>query len=307
MTLSALCAIVSPCQARTKDPPTRRPAEAFVSVDVEFQPLGRRAPCPEGRALLEQAREVGLQLVGLCGGQGTCGRCKVQLLKGRLSPPTAAERVHLTQDELGRAMRLACQACPQTDVSLSVPPGSMSSAQRAQVEGQDVRVSLDPVVRSYDVTVEPPSLQNLSSDTERLRLALTRKASAEVLDFDTEVLRALSPMLRTHEWKLRAYLRAGECIALRPADVQSLGLAFDLGTTKVAGYLLDLDTGETLASKGVMNPQIGYGEDLVARIARALCSADETSRLQRLAIEALGGLAVDLTTQAGGELSLIHI
>ena len=59
-----------------------------------------------------------------------------------------------------------------------------------------------------------------------------------------------------------------ELVALSPRSSRQLGIAVDLGTTKIAGYLLDLESCRTLASKGIMNPQIAYGEDVIARILR---------------------------------------
>ena len=80
-----------------------------------------------------------------------------------------------------------------------------------------------------------------------------------------------------------------------------MGLAVDLGTTKVAGYLVDLDTGETLAAQGTMNPQISYGEDVISRITHAMGSSGERAHLQKLAAEGINQLIMDLCTQVDAE------
>ena len=264
---------------------------------IDFEPVGRRGPCPEGGSLLEAARELGVELINLCGGTGTCGRCKIQILEGQISPRTEIEAGRLTEAEFLQGLRLACQTYPQSDVKVSVPSESLSTPQRTQVEGQEVTVPVEPLVRCYRVDVAPPSLDNLTADDVRLTSALSEQYDKVCQIVDPGVQRALSPLLRANRWKVNACLRDGECVAARPAASRPLGLAVDLGTTKVAGYLLDLHTGQTLASKGVMNPQIAYGEDVIARITRALESPAEAQRMQRLAVQALQGLADDLTAE----------
>ena len=76
-----------------------------------------------------------------------------------------------------------------------------------------------------------------------------------------------------------------------------LGLAVDIGTTKIAGYLVDMESGKTLASKGLMNPQISYGEDVVSRIVAASKSPADAAKLQSLLAEALSRLSAELCTE----------
>jgi uncharacterized 2Fe-2S/4Fe-4S cluster protein (DUF4445 family) len=267
--------------------------------DVDFEPIGRRGQCPSEGTLLEAARRLGVQLTNLCGGEGSCGRCKVQLIKGHLTPLTPVEKELLSHEELREGYRLACRAHPLSDVKLGVPPESLSTPQRTQVEGQDVAVVPDPLVATFEVQVSPPSLEDLDSDCRRLARALELQANALCQSIDLEVLRQLPEQLRSWEWRAQVALRHRECIALRPVGSPALGLAVDLGTTKVAGYLLDLHSGETLASKGLMNPQIAYGEDVVTRIQRCLQGADETARMQMMAAQAVQQLAEELTVEAG--------
>jgi len=273
------------------------PQEAHLPHIIDFEPVGRRGPCPEGGSLLEAARELGVELINLCGGTGTCGRCKVQILEGQVSPLTDVETERLTEVELLQGLRLACQTYPQSDVKVSVPSESLSTPQRTQVEGQEVAVPVEPLVRCYGVEVAPPSLDNLAADDMRLAVALSEQHGQVCQTVDPGVQRLLSPLLRAHRWQVNVCLRNGECVAAHPATSRPLGLSVDLGTTKVAGYLLDLQTGRTLASKGIMNLQIAYGEDVIARISRALESPAEAERMQRLAVQAIQGLADDLTAE----------
>jgi uncharacterized 2Fe-2S/4Fe-4S cluster protein (DUF4445 family) len=272
-----------------------------LQYSVEFEPIGRRGTLSAEASLLEAAQQLGVQLISLCGGRGSCGRCKLQLLDGELSPPTEQEAKRLTGDELSQGFRLACQAFPLSDVKLSVPPSSLSTPQRTQVEGQDIPVTADPLVHAYPLQLTAPSLEDLIADAERVQRALQEQHGVHCSSVDVGALHHISPRLREWNWSARAVLRNGECVAYQSPQAPLLGLAIDLGTTKVAGYLIDLAEGRTVASQGLMNPQISYGEDVVTRIGRALESPEEAQRMQALAVEAIARLGQDLTATVGAQ------
>jgi len=274
--------------------------ESNSLVQIEFEPLGRRGPCPANQSLLQAARQLGVDLINICGGQGTCGHCKVQVLAGHVSPPTAAEQDLLTSQELLEGYRLACQTYPHSDVKVRVPPESLSTPQRTQVEGLEVPISPDPPVCAYELQLSPPSLSDPRADAERV-LETLKQHGPDCHSIDVDVLRDLSAQLRSWNWHGRASLRGAELIALDPWPSRQLGLAVDLGTTKIAGYLLDLQSGQTLASKGIMNPQIAYGEDVVTRISRTQGAPAEAKWMQELAVGALNQLAADLCGEVGAE------
>lgn len=264
-----------------------------MSYQIEFEPLGRRGPCPENGSLLDCARQLGIGLASVCGGQGKCKVCKVRILNGPASAPAAVETETFTEEQIKSGWRLACRAFPEGDLKVFVPPESMTTLQRTQTESIDVSVNLDPVVKSYPVSLTPASLTDLRSDATRLFEALGQK-SVYCDRVDIETLRKVPVQLRDWKWEALVSVREAEIISLSPASGLSLGLAVDLGTTKIAGYLVDLTSGKTLASKGVMNPQIGYGEDITSRMLYAMKSAEGFQRLQGLVVSAIDQLAIDL-------------
>jgi uncharacterized 2Fe-2S/4Fe-4S cluster protein (DUF4445 family) len=266
---------------------------------IDFEPLGRRGACPADASLLDAAQQLGVALISLCGGAGTCGRCKVRVLSGQTSPPTASEQELLSAKELREGYRLACQTYALSDLKVHVPPESLSTPQRTQVESQEVAVTPEPLVRGYDVRLALPSLADPRADAERVLQALQEQHGVACQSVDIEVLRGFAA-LRDAE-TLRVAVRGGEWIAAMPAGTRPLGLAVDLGTTKIAGYLLDLETGGTLASRGMMNPQISYGEDVITRITRTHQNPSEASLMQSLAVEALNQLALELTAEVGAK------
>jgi uncharacterized 2Fe-2S/4Fe-4S cluster protein (DUF4445 family) len=252
--------------------------------------------------LLAAAQHAGVEIVAVCGGAGSCGKCRVRRITGDLSPPTPVERRTLSAAELADGYRLACQARPQGDVKIDIPPASLSTPQRLQVEGQGGEVAPDPVVTPVDLRVAPPTLHDLRADTVRLRDAISERGMRRVF-FGQPVLRGLSRRLRRQDWAVRLALRrqrpVSEVVGALRAEQPLLGLAVDIGTTKMAGYLVNLADGTTLAMAGLMNPQIAYGEDVVSRIAYANEHADGRDLLQSRLMAGLNALVGDLCTQAG--------
>jgi uncharacterized 2Fe-2S/4Fe-4S cluster protein (DUF4445 family) len=270
---------------------------------VEFEPLGRRARVAHGTTLLDAARQAGVGLNAVCGGAGTCGTCRVRLVAGQVTPPTEAEWGRLSslpkRDSLAEGFRLACQVRVLGDVRVDVPPDSITAPQRAQIEGRERPVELDPAVRVFDVALEPPSLADLRADATRLREALFEQHGVSAERYDHSTLRQLPALLRENGWRVRVVTQDGQVIAVAPVGASPLGLAVDIGTTKVAAYLIDLESGETLAAAGAMNPQIAYGEDVMARIAYAMEGETQARELQHALVGGLDDLARELCVQVG--------
>lgn len=281
-----------------------------MSFQVDFEPIGKRVACESDTTLLDAAQRAGVLLTAICGGEGSCGRCRVQVMRGQVSPPTKIEQAELAQTEIADGWRLACQTTISSNVHVHIPPDSLATAQRTQTEGQAAVIELQPAVRAFDVQIPEPSLTDLRSDASRLRDAISQSE----LTFDTQVLRHLSENLRDHQFHLSAFVRGNEIIGVRPKHINPLGFAVDIGTTKLAAYLVDLTNGETVAALGAMNPQIAYGEDVMARIhhatpalQRAQCGAsvshpDGAEQLRIAIVDALNTLARDLCEQAQSQV-----
>jgi uncharacterized 2Fe-2S/4Fe-4S cluster protein (DUF4445 family) len=177
----------------------------------------------------------------------------------------------------------------------------MTTPQRVQVEGLDVKVTPDPSICAYLLDLTAPSLEAPQADGDRLLDALNEQHDVRCGKIDIGTLRTISDQLRSWNWKSQAVVRDNEVIAILPPKSHQLGLAIDLGTTKIAGYLVDLSDGRTLAAKGIMNPQISYGEDIISRIDRVVKSPDEGVKLQKLAVDAVNQLCAELSNEAGAK------
>ncbi len=270
--------------------------------NIDFEPVGRRGECQRNESLLASARRLGVGISSVCGGKGTCHSCRVQILRGTASKPTPSEREVFTAQELKEGWRLACQTYPRTNVKLHLPAESMTTLQRLQVEGLEITVRPEPAVRAYRLKLAAPSLAAPQADADRLLEALNQRRKLHCTKVDIDVLHTLPDRLRSWNWECQAMVRNDEVIALFPHPSRQLGLAIDLGTTKIAGYLVDLKSGETLATKGVMNPQVRYGEDIISRINGVVKSpAEGFLPVQRLAVKAINELSADLCAQVKAE------
>ncbi len=270
---------------------------------VDFQPLGRRVQVGAGTTLLEAAREAGVGLNAVCGGAGVCGTCRVRVAEGAVSPPNRSEEKFLDEDDLRAGLRLACQVEVEGDVLVDVPPESVTAPQRAQIEGRERAVELDPAVRAYDVCPAVPTLHDLRSDEERMQEALRVKHDVTELRFDPVVLAEIPSKLREYDWEIRLFVWNDDgcpsVIGAAAVGTHPLGLAVDIGTTKVAAYLVDLETGETLGASGEMNPQIAFGEDVMARIGYVMEGEGHLRELQEAIVQGLEDRARELCETCG--------
>jgi uncharacterized 2Fe-2S/4Fe-4S cluster protein (DUF4445 family) len=270
---------------------------------IEFEPVGRRGEFSGDQSLLECARQLDVDLVSICGGVGACGRCKVQVVAGEVTGQSEEEKSQLSDKELARNYRLACRTFARSDVTILVPPESLTAPQRTQIEGLDSRVEPEPMIRSLDVRLVPPSLERPESDDQNLWAVLSDQQRIPVGSIDFRVQQTLSVELRKANWHVRVAMRNDEIVALGTPSTRWLGLAVDIGTTKIAAYLIDLESGRTLASKGLMNPQISYGEDVIARISAAEKSPENSAKLQSLIVDALNETAESLCSEIRAGLS----
>ncbi len=266
---------------------------------IDFEPVGRRGPCPDGGTLLDAARSLGVDLASVCGGAGTCGRCKVQVIAGEVNEAAGGARRGLTQAELDHGYLLACRAFPLSDVKVHVPPESLTALQRTQIEGLDVPVEVKPAVSQCVVRMDPPTLEDLRADDQRLYDAVHAATGIDPYRQDLEVVREASTQFRKLGWEGRMTLHGRDIMHVGRADTPWLGLAVDIGTTKIAAYIVDLPTGQTLAKRGAMNPQIAYGEDVVARLMYAGRGPAEALRMQELLASELSELAAAACAEIG--------
>ena len=271
---------------------------------IDLQPVGRRVQIEPGKSILAAAQAAGIGLISICGGIGICDGCRVRVRAGELTPLTLEEETTFEAEEIAQGFRLACQAIPLSDCHVDIPPESLTAPQRLQVEGQAAEIPVDPVVTAIDVSIPPPTLYDLRSDLTRLREAVQAQLLAH-FQFDLFLLTELSDKLRQNSWQTRIAIRDKQVVGLLQPPLNGspgqllYGLAVDVGTTKLAAYLVDLADGRTAAMAGAMNPQIGYGEDVISRILVANEQPDGRQTLQTRLVARLNEMVGDLCQEAG--------
>ena len=285
------------------------PASPAAAGDftVIFQPSGRRGPIAPGSDLLSVARGFGVEIESACGGKGVCKKCQVRIEsdKSSVSPPTEVEMKALTAEALASGMRLACQTRVAGDVRVFVPEESRRVGQVVRKEAGKRTVPLDPAMRSHHTVLAAPTLHDATADADRLLAALEDQHGLKDLEFDFEVLQTLPGIAREAQWDLAVVVwRGREIVDVRPATHPGrvLGLAVDIGTTTIAAYLTDLEDGEVLVTESAMNPQVAFGDDVIARLHHAMHDPEGPAVLQRIVIAEINNLARKAAERTGTRL-----
>lgn len=285
---------------------------------VIFTPSGKRGHFPIGTPVLTAARKLGVDLDSVCGGRGICSKCQITPSYGdfpkhgvvvtahALSDWNAVEERYDTKRGLKTGRRLGCQATVQENVVIDVPPGSQVHKQvvRKDVTARDI--TMDPATKLFFIDVEAPDMHVPTGDLERIERALQDQWSIPKIEVDQSLLGRLQPVLRKGQWQVTVALHKSHNDAVATLiDIWPnlhedglFGLAIDLGSTTIAAHLTNLETGEVIASSGIMNPQIRFGEDLMSRVSYAMMNPGGDVEMTRSVREALNDLIDEIAREA---------
>lgn len=277
---------------------------------VIFTPSGKRGTFPTGTRVLDAARQLGVDLDSVCGGRGICSKCQVApsfgdfskhgitSSPGALSEWNSVEERYKSIRGMIDGRRLGCQALIEGDVVIDVPPESQVHKQVVRKSADTRDIVLDPATRLYYVEVDAPDMHEPSGDLERLSKALAEQWDLPGTTCDLRIMQQLQPALRKGDWKVTVAVYQGNgpdearIVHVWPGYYEGTlyGAAIDLGSTTIAAHLCDLRTGKVLASSGIMNPQIRFGEDLMSRVSYSMMNpggAVEMTKAVRTALQAL--------------------
>ena len=257
-------------------------------MKIRFEPFGVVGQVEKGVTVLQAAIELGVKIESFCAGRGTCGKCRV-IATGGLAAPTVMEMKGLTEEELRKGYRLACQAVIESDVVVAVPEESRTSQVSILAEGTGRgSVQVEPWVRRHTLHVPAATLENQIADLQNVVQAWNEHHDSKPT-FALSALRQLPFALRERDGHITLISVDNQVVHVEAGDGPEhiLGIAFDIGTTTVVGFLMDLESGERLAVSSLLNPQTKYGADVVSRI---LFSTQSDSGLQTLQQEIVGAL-----------------
>ena len=284
-----------------------------VDAQVIFTPSGRRGQVAQGTTVLDAARRLGVDIDSVCGGRGICGRCAVTPAFGsfakhgitsapeHLSEAGEVEADYRAEHRLAADRRLSCTAMLLGDAVIDVPPESQVHRQVVRKDLDARPFVLDPVIRLHTVDVTEPDLATPTGDLGRLFDALASEWQLTGLRADLAVIRALQPALTAGDYRVTVAIHGGrDVIAVWPGfHDRAFGVAIDVGSTTIAGHLANLTDGTILASAGVMNPQIRFGEDLMSRVSYVMMHEGGDVELTTAVRKALDGLLATLANKAG--------
>ena len=292
---------------------------------VIFTPSGKRGNFPVGTPILTAARQLGVDLDSVCGGRGICSRCQiipsygefskhgVTVHENALSPWNSVEERYDSIRGLPKGRRLGCQATVQNDIVVDVPPESQVHKQvvRKRAEARDI--TMNPSTRLYYVEVQEPDMHEPSGDLERLIKSLRKDWNLPELEADLGVLKSLQPALRKGDWKVTCAVHLGDdtfsprIMQVWPGYYEGTiyGLAVDLGSTTIAAHLCDLQSGDVVASSGIMNPQIRFGEDLMSRVSYGMMNPNGADEMTTAVREGMNALFVQIASEAEIDRNLI--
>ena len=291
---------------------------------IIFTPSGKRGRFPVGTPVLTAARQLGVDLDSVCGGRGICSKCQIAPSFGDFSK----HGVHVAPDALSdwnevearydrirglkQGRRLGCQAQIMGDVVVDVPAESQVHKQVIRKAATDRVIEMDPATKLVYVEIPAPDMHAPLGDWDRIARALAQEWNIPAAHLPAALLPRLQPVLTQGDYKITLAIHSPREGVHRVVDFWAglydgplYGLAIDLGSTTIAAHLSDLGTGAVLASGGLMNPQIRFGEDLMSRVSYAMMNEGGAAEMTAAVRTALGALADTLANEAKIDRSAI--
>ena len=296
-------------------------------IIIDIEPISRRLFYTEGETFYELLSNSGIHIRSLCGGKGTCGKCKILIQEGNnfLNPPTDAELKYLTQPEIRENWRLACQCRVEKTQTQSVkthrppqlriylPKDIIGEDFKILTSGQSKKINLNPNIKKYFVEITKPNLKNPVPDIERILHSLSSikdiKGILSDVSFEIDTIRKIPLVLREDQQRISLTLYNNkqfiDCEAGNKIE-DCFGIAFDIGTTTIVGYLVNLHNGKIYSIASALNPQTAYGEDVISRIAYAKDDPAGLVKLNSILLKSLNSIIKETCTNAKVSASQIY-
>ncbi len=274
------------------------------TVTVTFQPSGRRFTVAAGETLFEIAVAAGVPVDTVCGGNGSCGKCKVRF-ENDAPAATPLDYLLLSGAEIGRGYRLSCQVRAERPMVVQVPEHGAAATARLLHQGLEREVPLQPNIRKVFIPYTDPRAAQHVADWDRVRRVWPRHSRPR--EIPLHLLRQLPAAIRAPQG-MTLVLAGRKVIAIEPGDTtaRQYGVAFDVGSTSVVGFLIDLGSGNEVAVASAVNRQAVYGDDIIGRLSRAQRNPEGLATLNEMVRGQLDGLLSQLAAEAGIALGDIY-
>ncbi|MDP2896289.1 MAG: ASKHA domain-containing protein [bacterium] len=270
------------------------------TIKATIRPYGIELPIESSLTLLENLQKQGIFVESVCGGKGTCGKCRVRFIKGA-TPPSESDNRHLSEQEIAEGWRLACQAKVREECEVFVPPGSREEQAPILSAGRAGRIEIDPETKKIFLELQPQTLEHPIGDVDLIIEAL----GMGDLHIDPEGLDELSHLLRRAQHRVTVTVAHGEISKVESGDTtaRNFGLAIDIGTSTLVVSLIDLNSGEEKAVSARLNPQRQFGADVISRIQFCRENPGGFFELWHVLMEKLSQMIRQVCKSAGAKLS----
>lgn len=255
-------------------------------LKISFPEYGKKVYALPGTSLFECIARAGILIRTPCGGAGTCGKCRIQVVAGELVPSSECRKM-FSEKEIAEGFRLACRCRIESEIAIEIPAetlfetGTITLGAEAGKDGTSrLEVPLTetcvPLIEKKHLRISQPTLENPVSDLDNLQSHIGK------LEISLENLKKLPMLLRDSDFSITAVLSEQRVIALEAGDTtrendgKNYAIAIDVGTTTIAVSLVDIFSAHQLGSSGMLNPQVKYGEDVLSRI----CAQAESEELR---------------------------
>ncbi|KKK44702.1 hypothetical protein LCGC14_0597480 [marine sediment metagenome] len=297
------------------------------SIFINFEPISRRVLLTSDSNIYDLLSEISVPIRSICGGQGTCGKCRLLIQTGKefLIHPTSSEKKFLNQNDLDNGWRLGCQTkidinklqliekaqAPQLRIFL--PNELILEDFKILTSGINKGLTIQPAVKKYYLNLKKPTLQDPLPDFERLvrsLISVDRSLNVKVQkNIEFALLNKLPGLLRESNFNVTITLLNNTTIlAIEPGNTvkNNYGIAYDIGTTTIVGYLVDLNNGKVSAISSRLNSQTAYGEDVVTRLTYIRDDPQKLVTLNSAVLDDLNKILINTCTQVNIDPSQIY-
>lgn len=274
---------------------------------LKIEPESLEVIVPEGLPLMKALWQSGVNVETPCGGFGVCGKCRVRFISGRIPDPTIEDRRHLTNVDLQEGWRLVCRQKVEGDASIFVPEESKPSIAQILTAAIERETEFQPAVKRLIVKVPEASTLDERSQVRRLLDSLKQHHGLNFLpsSLPLSVVRSLPTLLRGNQEVCVTFQTDENCqtriLSVEPTSQSGkplLGMSFDIGTTTLVGYLLDLEKGREITNAARLNPQVQFGDDVISRLCFAMQQSNGLKRLQQAVVRGMNEIIAECCKEA---------
>jgi len=285
---------------------------------VYFSPQDRSVKVAKGTDLLSAAIKCGIVLTAACGGEGLCGKCRIVIKKGKAR--VEASRL-VSEADRKRGVALACQSLVEGDLEIEIPkeslgmhekpPGESEEFTKGVISEREKSFAFSPLVRKIYLELTKPTADDGTSDLDRIYAELGSRIDHVHISTKLSNIKHLDELMRESGYDVTVILGhkddSLEILSIETGDTSKMcfGFAFDIGTTTVAGQLIDLSAGKILGTRIAFNKQAAFGSDIITRIVYAE-TPEGLAKLNGAVTANIDEMIEDLASSCGINLSDIY-